>query len=89
MGKGAARYDGKKLTWFSSKDGLPSNAVHSFAEEKDGTLWVGTHGGAARFDGRKFSKVGAEQGLPEFERPGAESSASVQADRHSINSSAV
>ena len=89
MGKGAARYDGKKLTWFSTKDGLPSNAAHSFAEEKDGTLWVGTHGGAARFDGRKFSKVGAEQGLPEFERPGAESSASVQADRHSINSSAV
>ncbi|MFK7738540.1 MAG: two-component regulator propeller domain-containing protein [Pirellulaceae bacterium] len=81
MNKGAARYDGKKLTWFTADDGLPSNTVASFAEDKDGILWAGTHSGVARFDGKAFTRVGSEIGLPAPGRPGPMSSAGVQTDR--------
>ena len=82
---GAARYDGKTLTWFSTKDGLPSTVVTSFAEDKDGNLWMGTHEGICRFDGKTITRMGSAQGLPVVE-PGMPSAlpaggGGVQADR--------
>jgi ligand-binding sensor domain-containing protein len=55
VSNGAARYDGKSLTWFSEKDGLPSNTVSSITEDKDGNLWLGTHNGICKFDGKAFT----------------------------------
>ncbi len=55
VANGVARYDGKSLTWFSEKDGLPSNTVSSIAEDKDGNLWLGTHHGICKFDGKAFT----------------------------------
>ena len=64
MRNGAARYDGKTLTWFSTENGLPSNAVPSFAEDKEGNLWVGTQDGVCKFDGQQFIQFGSAAGLP-------------------------
>lgn len=36
------------------EEGLPREAVHSLAQDRDGYLWVGTPGGLARFDGVAF-----------------------------------
>lgn len=57
MAKGAGRYDGKALTWFTKEDGLPSNTVTSFAEDKEGNLWVGTHGGVSKYDGNSLTSM--------------------------------
>lgn len=64
MNRGAARFDGMKLTYFTTENGLPSNTVPSFAEDAQGNLWVGTHDGICRFDGAKFVQFGNEHGLP-------------------------
>lgn len=62
--KGAVRFDGKTLAWFSTQDGLPSTVVTSFAEDKDGNMWMGTHEGICRFDGRTITRMGSDEGLP-------------------------
>lgn len=81
MSKGVARYDGKTLTWFNEKSGLPSNAVPSIAEDKNGTLWLGTHGGICRFDGKKFVALGRLEGLPEGGSNSPMDWSGVQTDR--------
>lgn len=63
MAKGTARFDGAKLTYLSTKDGLVGNTVASIAEDRDGNLWFGTHSGASRFDGKSFTNFGADEGL--------------------------
>ncbi len=63
MHKGAVRYDGKGLSYFSEKDGLPSNTVTSFAEDADGNLWVGTHQGVAKFRDNAFIRAEGLVGL--------------------------
>lgn len=65
VAKGTARFDGKTLTWFSQKDGLPSNAVTSFAEDKAGNLWLGTHAGVAKYDGKTFTTMWRTTGRPD------------------------
>lgn len=63
MSKGVARYDGKSLTYFSTKDGLPGNTVASIAEDKAGNLWFGTHSGLSRYDGKTFTNFTVKEGL--------------------------
>jgi two-component system, sensor histidine kinase and response regulator len=41
-------------------DGLPSNDVLSFTEDKDGFLWIGAYGGLTRFDGYEFKKYSSD-----------------------------
>lgn len=49
---GLWRYDGKKFTNYTLKDGLPSNAINTIYKTKTGELWFGTEGtGVCRFDG--------------------------------------
>jgi len=62
MNKGAARFDGKTLKWFSIKDGLPSDSVTSFAEDKEGNFWLGTHKGICRYDGKTFTNMWSTTG---------------------------
>ena len=63
MSDGAARYDGKLLTYFSMKDGLCDNTVASIAEDHQGNIWFGTHAGASKYDGKTFTNFTETKGL--------------------------
>ena len=41
MNKGVARHDGPTLTYFTERDGLCGDTIHSIAEDKDDALWFG------------------------------------------------
>ena len=42
---GLARWDGKTWRGYTTRDGLPSNAVRALADDANGNLWIGTDGG--------------------------------------------
>ncbi|WP_430544282.1 ATP-binding protein [Xanthomonas nasturtii] len=44
-------------------DGLPSNTVNDFAEDRQGYLWIASNDGLARFDGRNYRIWRMEEGL--------------------------
>jgi ligand-binding sensor domain-containing protein/signal transduction histidine kinase len=45
-------------------DGLPQSQVNMVLEDRNGYLWIGTHGGGlARFDGREFKVYTTRDGL--------------------------
>ena len=49
---------------YKAIDGLPQSQVNSMLEDKNGYLWIGTHGGGlARFDGREFKVYTTLDGL--------------------------
>jgi ligand-binding sensor domain-containing protein len=60
---GAIRYDGKSLTYFTTREGLCDNTVVSIAQDAGGNMWFGTHAGATRYDGKKFVSYVEAQGL--------------------------
>ena len=47
---GIARYENGEYTYFTRDDGLPSNSVRCFAEDRDGRVYVGTSSKICRFD---------------------------------------
>ena len=55
MSDGAARYDGKVFTHFTTQDGLCNNDVGSILEDKNGNIWFGTEGGVCRYYGKAFN----------------------------------
>lgn len=55
---GAWRYDGKTMTNFTTKDGLPTDSVSAIYEDRSGKLWIGTLKGVCTFDGKAFALVG-------------------------------
>jgi ligand-binding sensor domain-containing protein len=63
MSDGAARFDGKTLTYFSTKDGLCDATVASIVEDHQGNIWFGTHNGASKYDGKTFTNFGRTEGL--------------------------
>jgi ligand-binding sensor domain-containing protein len=60
---GAAKYDGKSLTYLTIENGLIGNTVTSFAEDKQGNIWLGTHSGLSKFDGKTFVNFTDVNGL--------------------------
>ena len=42
------------LRTFTSKDGLPQNAITSIVMDRDGLLWIGTKDGLASYNGRTW-----------------------------------
>jgi signal transduction histidine kinase len=49
---------------YTVMNGLPQSQVLSLLEDKNGYLWIGTHGGGlARFDGREFKVYTTRNGL--------------------------
>jgi ligand-binding sensor domain-containing protein/signal transduction histidine kinase len=49
---------------YKAIDGLPQSQVNIMLEDKNGYLWIGTHGGGlARFDGRQFKVYTTLDGL--------------------------
>ncbi len=63
MNNGAAKYDGKALTFLTTENGLIGNIVTSFAEDKQGNIWFGTHSGLSKYDGKTFTDFTAKNGL--------------------------
>jgi len=61
--KGVAKYHGNKLTYLTTKDGLPSNRVTNIIEDKSGNLWFGTGAGISKFDGKTFTSYSEKDGL--------------------------
>jgi ligand-binding sensor domain-containing protein len=56
---GVWKYDGTKLTNYTTADGLTSNAVNTIYKDKNGELWFGTDSdGICKFDGKRFVKWG-------------------------------
>ncbi|HXD40091.1 MAG TPA: two-component regulator propeller domain-containing protein [Ramlibacter sp.] len=64
-GGGVARFDGKRWTNLSTKDGLAGNIVYSITQHPDGALWFGTNRGVSRWDGKRWQNIGRIQGLLE------------------------
>jgi len=62
-GGGAARWDGKRWTNLTSREGLAGNIVYSLAQDKEGRIWLGTDKGLSRWDGRQFRNLGVAEGL--------------------------
>lgn len=54
---------GQSIRLFTTKDGLPSNAITSIVESADGTLWIGTQSGLASLKNRMFRIYGSHDGL--------------------------
>jgi ligand-binding sensor domain-containing protein len=60
---GVLRYDGKTLTYFSTKDGLIDNTVAGIAQDRAGNMWFGTHNGVSKYDGKNFTNFGEKEGI--------------------------
>ena len=56
-GEGVYRYDGKKFTQFTEKDGLCNNLIFLIFEDKDGNIWLGSKTVISYFDGKKFTNI--------------------------------
>src|SRR5689334_3820515 len=44
----------ERLQFYTTDNGLPSNAVLAILQSRDGYLWMTTRGGLVRFDGVRF-----------------------------------
>lgn len=62
-GGGVSRYDGKKWTSFTSKDGLAGNIVYAMAQDAKGVFWFGTNKGISRYDGKTWKTISTQDGL--------------------------
>ncbi len=51
---GLLKYDGKKFTAFSKKEGLQDEEIWGLTIDKSGLIWVGAIDGVSHFDGEKF-----------------------------------
>lgn len=56
-GEGLCRWDGKAFTYFTEKEGLPSNYVRTVQVDSVGNLWITSRDGLCRFDGKAFTRM--------------------------------
>ncbi len=52
-------------TYYSIREGLPSNDIYNCVEDKKGFLWIATENGVSKFDGKNFKNYSTVQGLPD------------------------
>lgn len=62
-GGGVARYDGKKWSNLTTRNGLAGNVVFSIARDNEGAMWFGTDQGVSRYDGKTWKNFGRREGL--------------------------
>ena len=62
-GGGVSRWDGKKWSNLTSKDGLAGNIVYAIARDAKGVFWFGTDKGVSRYDGKSWRSFGRKEGL--------------------------
>lgn len=55
---GLYRYDGKTITNFTTKHGLPNNRIDEIKEDKQGNIYFNNGGQVSKFDGQNFIQVG-------------------------------
>ncbi|MDF1698319.1 MAG: two-component regulator propeller domain-containing protein [Saprospiraceae bacterium] len=55
LAKGIAKYDGKKLRYYTTNDGLPTDRVTGILEGSDGIFWLTTGAGLCKYDGKEFT----------------------------------
>lgn len=69
--EGLLKYDGKRFTTFSKKEGLQGEGVEiwGLTIDKSGLLWVGSTGGVSHFDGEKFIPFSLPQSRVENPKP--------------------
>ncbi len=63
LGGGLARYDGRRWTSLTTKDGLGGNVVYALAMDRQGRLWIGTDDGVSRYDFQHFTNFRKTDGL--------------------------
>ncbi len=63
LGGGLNRFDGKEVTVYGIKDGLPDNNIWDIITDKKGQLWIATAAGLSRFDGKSFHNYTTDDGL--------------------------
>jgi ligand-binding sensor domain-containing protein len=56
-GQGVYRYDGKTLTQFTTKHGLPDNQIRGIQQHQSGDIFINTTKGVSRYDGQTFTTV--------------------------------
>jgi ligand-binding sensor domain-containing protein len=52
--EGVAVYNGKSFLYFTNKDGLTDNQIHSIQEDKEGVIWFNTQKGVSSYDGKRI-----------------------------------
>lgn len=62
-GAGLISFDGKDWNQLTTKDGLPHDKVHTIAQDKDGSLWIGTEDGVAQLKDKKWKVYRTTDGL--------------------------
>ena len=65
---GLALFDGYKLSYLNTVDGLSGSQVTGIMEDKQGKIWFSTNNGISRFDlgakpGKNFQNFGEQEGL--------------------------
>lgn len=63
-GEGLVRYDGHAFTFFTEKEGLPSNFVRTIDVDAEGKLWITSRDGLCTFDGTTFTRVAVPTAAP-------------------------
>ncbi len=56
-GQGVYRYDGKTLTKYTTKHGLPGDQIRGVQQHNSGDIFINTTKGISRFDGQTFTTV--------------------------------
>jgi ligand-binding sensor domain-containing protein len=64
-GGGVSRFDGRRWSSLTTRDGLAGNIVYSIAQGADGALWFGTNQGVSRYDGTSWQSIARKDGLLE------------------------
>jgi len=62
-GGGVSRFDGRKWTNFTVKDGLAGDIVYAIAQDAKGVFWFGTNAGITRYDGKTWTSLDTRTGL--------------------------
>jgi ligand-binding sensor domain-containing protein/signal transduction histidine kinase len=61
--QGIVRVAGGQAISLTAADGLRSNMIRQFLEDRQGNLWIGLGSGLSRWDGRRFQNYYLEDGL--------------------------
>ena len=60
---GLLRFRDGRFEQLDKRNGLPSNAIHGIAEDREGSIWFGTDNGVARLKDLKFVNYTTRHGL--------------------------
>jgi signal transduction histidine kinase/ligand-binding sensor domain-containing protein len=64
IGNGLGRLTGGHFTWYTTKQGLPSDIVTCVASDHEGGLWICTNKGLVYWNGTRFHVYTQANGLP-------------------------